>query len=121
MTAGLPDTTTLHRLLEQAPGFIAFMDRDLNVLYLNRAEHGYERDKLIVANLNLFYTPEEGKKVFAAYHRSLETGEEQLVESFVDTPSGGRRWFSTRVSAMRDERGQVLGCVVISGEVTEQK
>jgi PAS domain S-box-containing protein len=117
----LPNIETLHRLLEQAPGFIVFTDQDMNILYLNRTAHGFAMEDTIGTNFKEFLTPEQGRKVSEAFQRVFETGEEQHVESFLDTPQSGRRWMSTRISLMRDTDGQVMGFVNFTSEVTEQK
>lgn len=121
MTVRLPTTDTLHRLLEQAPGFIVYTDRDMNILYLNRTAHGWDLESTIGANYNAFLTPDQHERMVAAYRRAVDTKEEQHVESILDSPTAGRRWMSNRVSAMRDPDGQVIGFVNVTTEVTEQK
>ncbi len=121
MTVRLPRTETLHRLLEQAPGFIILTDPEMNILYINRTAPGYDLEKVIGLNYNAFLTPDQSQKVSAAFKRALETGEEQHFETVLDTPGNVRRWFSARASVMRDAAGEVLGLVSVSSEATEQK
>jgi PAS domain S-box-containing protein len=121
MSFHLPATDTLHRLLEQAPGFIVFTDRDMNILYLNRAAHGFDREKTIGTNYSAFLTPDQLQNASTAYRRATETGAEQHYESCLDTPNGGRRWMSNRVSVMREPDGTVMGFVHVTTDITEQK
>ena len=121
MSSKIPDTTTLHALLQHAPGFIVFTDPDMNILYLNRTAHGYSLEETIGTNYLSFLTPEQGKKVKEAFQLAQETNEEQHVESFLDTPVNGRQWMSTRISLLRGDDDELIGFVNITTEVTEQK
>lgn len=121
MSAKIPDTTTLHALLQHAPGFIAFTDRDMQIIYVNRTAHGYRLEDTIGQNVLDFLAEEQRVKVSQAYERVRDTGEEQLVESFLDTPDAGRRWMATRVSPLRDQDGDIHGFVNIATDVTRQK
>jgi PAS domain S-box-containing protein len=121
MSTRLPPIETLQRLLEQAPGFIVFVDQEMNILYLNRAAHGFDLEKVIGTNYRALLTPDQTQKAWAAFQRALESGEEQHLETFIDTPTGGRRWMASRISLIRDADGQVLGFMNVTSEVTEQK
>lgn len=121
MTTTLPNTETLQRLLEQAPSYILFTDQDMRIRYVNRTSYGYAPKDVIGNDYLSFLPPDQRKRVSARFQRAMETGEEQLSESVIDTPAGSRIWLSTRISVVRDAEGRALGFVSITTDVTEQK
>lgn len=111
----------LGEALRQAPGHIIVTDDRMQILYLNRVEHGYELDKVIGSNYSDVLSPEQARKVQLVLERARQTGEPQYYETFVDPPSGERQWYATQISWFETRDGATKGMICILTEITRQR
>ncbi len=120
MAATTVDAHVLQTALEQAPGHIIVTDAEMKIRYLNRVEHGYDADALIGMSYLDVLTPEQSTKVQAVLSLAKETGKPQQYETFVDSPTGGRQWYSTQITWYEAKDGST-GMISILTEVTQRK
>lgn len=121
MSTRTADPRILRAALEQAPGFIIVTDEDMQILYVNRVAHGYERDKVIGSNYKHVLSPEQARKVETVLEKARATGEPQQYETFIDPPSGERQWYLTQISAFQGQEGSSGGMISILTEITRQR
>ncbi|MCX4242590.1 ATP-binding protein [Paraliomyxa miuraensis] len=115
------DARILEAALEQAPGHIIVTDDDMTILYVNRVDHGYDRNKVIGSDYRHVLSPEQDRKVQAVLARARATGQPQQYETFVDPPSGERQWYLTQITAFQGQEGQSGGMIAILTEITRQR
>lgn len=115
------DASSLHAILGHTPAFIYVMDLDFYVLYMNRFQPPYTAEDTIGQHIDKFFTPEVAAYSHRFYNKVIETGEDQSLEYFVDYPDGVRRWYYTRLAAMRDDSGKITGIICNTTDVTAQK
>lgn len=115
------DASSLHAILGHAPAFIYVMDLSFHVLYMNRFQPPYTAEDTIGQHIDKFFTPEVAAYSHRFYDKVIETGEDQSLEYYVDFPDGVRRWYYTRLAAMRDAAGKVSGIICNTTEVSAQK
>jgi len=112
----------LRTILEHVPGFVVVCDLDANILYLNRTAHGYSMEETIGRCYYDFLTPTQAALIKAAHEQVRQTGEDQAVDYFLDTPESGRVYFITRIAAFRPEAsGELQGYINIVADVTGKK
>ena len=115
------DPSSLHAILGHTPGFIYVMDLDFYVLYMNRFQPPYTAEDTIGAHIDKFFTPEVAAYSHRFYNKAIETGEDQSLEYAVDYPDGARRWYYTRIAAMRDDAGTITAIICNTTDITVQK
>ena len=108
------DAEILTEALRQAPGIIVITDRDMNIIYVNRVEHGHRREDVIGRRHGASLSPEQQRKIEVLFERARATGKPQHLDTFQDAPNGERRWYSTQITSYAlgrvgpDEGWQVL-------------
>ena len=116
------DPHTLRLVLEHAPGFIVLCDLDAKILYVNRTEHGYKKEDVIGRCYYDFLAPRQAALVRDAHRAVRETGADQVVDYFLDTPDDGRIHLLTRIAAYRPRGGdEIRGYINIVADVTDEK
>ncbi|MHA1490020.1 MAG: PAS domain S-box protein [Promethearchaeota archaeon] len=113
----------LLQAVEQSTEGIAVSDLKGNLLYVNNkfaTMHGYTSNELVGKNLSIFHTQEQIVAVDAANQQVTEIGE-----------FNGEIWhmhrngtaFPTLMhnSALKDERGEIIGFIGMARDITEQK
>lgn len=113
---------TLRLILEHAPGYIVLCDLDANILYVNRTEHGYKMEETIGRSYYDFLTPTQAELFRDAHRVVRQTGEDQVIDTYLDTPDHGRIHLLTRIAAFRPLDGnEIRGFVNIVADVTDVK
>ncbi len=104
------------RILELVPEFITIVDRELRIVYLNRARGAYSNAALIGATVEALMPTEEAARVRVAYGEVLSTGESREVE--FRSREGAE--FIARLVPVHDG-GAVVFIVAVAREVTEAR
>jgi PAS domain S-box-containing protein len=73
----------LSGILDAFPEFVIVVDRDGVVRYINRVEHGYDRDAVIGMHASSILSPDSLDGFQSAFETVLETGLEQQYDSMV--------------------------------------
>lgn len=110
----------LHEALRQAPGFIIITDDEMNIIYVNRVEMGYQLEDVIGRRHGAFVSPEQRRKLELVFERARATGEAQHYDTFLDAPDGQRYYYSNQVSSYALEDGR-SGMISILSDVTRQR
>jgi PAS domain S-box-containing protein len=103
-----------------APDYLVILNRDAEMVFLNRVPAGYRLDDVIGQCLYDFLLPEAQAPVREALERGFATGEPQSYETAERGPSGEIRWYSCRLGPVVVD-GRVTSAVVIGRDVTERR
>jgi PAS domain S-box-containing protein len=110
----------LEAMLQAAPAFIIAVTRDGRIEYINRLLPQYRLSDVIGGSWLQYFAPERRVTMTAALERVYNTGSTETFEVSTPGPDGGERFFSTLLGPIRD-RAEVVGAVLVSQDVTEQK
>ncbi|MBT8485815.1 MAG: PAS domain-containing protein [Phycisphaerae bacterium] len=115
----------LQILMDRIPDAIYFKDADQRFLRVNRAQARYlglENPEVAVGRHDVeFFSAEAAAGYAADDRRVIETGVPIIGKVEHNGASGEeRRWFSTTKTPFRDERGEIVGLVGISRDITER-
>ena len=106
----------LRGLFENLPDIVILVDRNADILYVNRSIDNTAPTALLNVNAFGFLVPESHPACRAAFDASLATGRTQVVESLDRTG----RWWTCRVVPIK-ESGVFEHVMVICTNITEQR
>jgi len=114
----------LRTIVEIEPGCVKIVDRNGRLLEINAAGLAMlEADSLGEAqqhSLINFVLPEY-RDAFAALHKRVMNGENDIIEFEVSGLKGTQRWLETRAAPLRDETGEATLLLGITRDITERK
>ncbi len=113
----------LEFLFESDTDYISISDLNGVITYVNRVMEGLSYDQVIGANIQDFLSTEESKKLAKEnLMHVITTGEtaEFKTEAIVDDV-GTIRIFTSKLSPLRDSKGEINGCMYRSTDITERK
>lgn len=119
------DSDPLQQLLDHTHVQIAYLDLDLNFIYVNAAYargSGYTRDDLIGRNHFALFPHEENERIFRQVRDTGVTAE-YLAKPFVypDRPELGVTYWDWTLVPVKDSLGAVQGVLLSLVDVTEIK
>jgi PAS domain S-box-containing protein len=107
-------------LVEHSPDFIAIVDRDLRIQFLNRPGKGLALEDVVGHPVGEFTQPEHRGLQAEMYRRVFSTGQAVTYETPWQSPDGEVRWLQSRLGpVLRD--GQVQQVVLVSTDITERR
>lgn len=92
-----PDEETLRAAVLHSPSYVALLDDDGRLLWLNQRAGDRTPAELVGASLDRFMRPDELQSARAAIGEALATGEARTVEVEIQELGGARRWRELRV------------------------
>ncbi len=99
-------------------------DRQSRLIFINpafeRIEGKGSNELLGKTDLELYSDPEMGKKILENDREVMDSGEEKIMEEVVQTIDGIRSFISVKTPRF-NEKGQVIGIVGISHDITDRK
>ncbi len=110
-------------IFDSVPAMIWYKDRDNRILRAN---------KPAAASINLTVEQMEGKSTYDLYPQDAEkyykddlevinSGNPKLgIIEFIRKPDGGKQWVQTDKIPYRDEKGNILGVIVVAQDITER-
>ena len=107
-------------ILDSLAELVAYQDRDMTVLWVNRAacdSVGLTREEIIGRHCYQIWDKREDACPNCPVAKAMETGQRQGGER--QSPDG-RVWF-IQGSPVRDEKGKIIGAVEITLDITERK
>lgn len=107
-------------VLDSVSELITYQNRDLEIIWANKSAGnslGLEPESLIGHHCYELWHKRKNVCENCPVERAIEKGENQ--EGEVKTPDG-RIWF-IRAYPVKDERGEILGAIEITSEITEKK
>jgi PAS domain S-box-containing protein len=110
----------LEALLDAAPDFIMFLDRDGLIQFINRVLPQYTRESVIGTHWTPYIFPEQHAVMAQALESVLASGTPTTHESATQGPDGDSIWFSTQIAPVRLQ-GKIVGAVLIARDITAQK
>jgi two-component system cell cycle sensor histidine kinase/response regulator CckA len=111
-------------IVDAFPALVLFKDRNNRILRVNRAVTdalGVSADAMLGTELGR-WIGEEAAPRHQAELDVIRSGRAELgaIEE-IELPRSGKRWFETSRLPQLDASGQVMGLVVVSRDITEQK
>ncbi|NVB36606.1 AAA family ATPase [Pseudenhygromyxa sp. WMMC2535] len=106
-------------LVDNAPDFIAIIDREHRFEFVNRVEFGLKPDSVFGAHVEAFVPPDVVDKTHRAIELVFETGGHGSYESVYRLPTGEQRHMTTRLGPIK--RGDEIERVtMITTDRTDQ-
>jgi PAS domain S-box-containing protein len=107
-------------IAENAPNFIIELDREGQILFLNRVYPHLRKEELLGSRLQ-DWTREEYRGIMsAAIARVFETGESQSFEAQGEGPDNTLAWYSSRLGPVIVS-GKVASAIMIAHDITQFK
>jgi PAS domain S-box-containing protein len=114
----------LKTLLDGSPDPIFLKDRESRLLLANPATFaiiGKPAEACLGKTDEQFYdNPADGRAIMANDLRIMESGQTEVFEETVSTPSGPRYYLSTKATH-RDSAGNIIGLIGIARDITDRK
>lgn len=116
---------TLRNIIEVLPGHVYWYDRDGIFWGCNDQQAqsaGYKHaEELIGKSAYEIQTPENAKILREVNERIFKTGQPESAEEPYLYKDGKKAIFLSKKTPLRDERGEIIGIVGISFDITDQK
>jgi PAS domain S-box-containing protein len=106
-------------VLEQAPAFIANLDRRLRIVSLNRAGEGSSIGDLVGKEVLLFVAPESRTAYREAVRSVFRTGSPAHRRIRANASGGGLAWYDVRFGPIR-QNGRIDSVVAIASDITKE-
>jgi PAS domain S-box-containing protein len=124
--AALRAADQLRLLVDSVIDYAIFvLDRDGHVLTWNagaRRIKGYERDEIVGRHFSIFYTPEDTARDHPANELGIAAREGRYEEEgWRLRKDGSRFWASVTITALRDERGELVGFGKVTRDLTTRR
>src|SRR5262245_4270382 len=123
MAASEGEAAELRRIVDAIPALVFYKDADNRIVRVNRAASealGVSATELVGSELRDWI--EDGTAQHAAELQALRTGraEHGVIEA-IELPGRGKRWFTTSRLPQHDAAGGLLGLVVVSRDISEER
>jgi PAS domain S-box-containing protein len=105
-------------LLEAQPITVALLDRERRVRYVNRVEHGFDRNAIVGMPIDALLPVADRTRITHLIDEVLRTGKPRSYETRLVTPSGLVLFF-VRLSALV-VNGEVRSAILVSLDITEE-
>ncbi|MHA1480914.1 MAG: PAS domain S-box protein [Candidatus Thorarchaeota archaeon] len=106
-------------LTENSPDRILTLDRDLKILFANRASEGLNVDDMIGISILGYLDSENRPRIKEILERVIETGETAKYETEYQLPDGNIIYYETRVNPLNED-DQIIGLTLIARDTTER-
>jgi PAS domain S-box-containing protein len=114
----------LRAMLDGSPDPIFLKDRESRLLLANPATYaliGKPATACLGKTDEQFYDhPADGRAIMANDRRIMASGQTEIVEETVNTPSGPRHYLTTK-APYRDAAGNIIGLIGVGRDITEHK
>ncbi|KAA3662260.1 MAG: PAS domain S-box protein, partial [Chloroflexi bacterium] len=107
-------------LVQNAPNFIAILDRDYRLQYVNHIQPGFQREDVIGSSTFAYADPEYHDTIRQKIDHVFHTGEAVRYEILGQGPHGETTWYETWVGPLIMD-GAIAFVTLISSEITERK
>lgn len=118
--AGEPYEESWRSLVQHAPDLITTVDRQGQILFINRGLPGYERDQMIGQSIYDYVLPEHHERVRRVFAQVLASGEAMGYEASTVSPSGEIFWYHSQVGPIR-RQGDISSLILISNDITDRR
>ncbi|HVX60228.1 MAG TPA: PAS domain-containing protein [Pirellulales bacterium] len=107
-------------LLEHVPDSVFTVNREGEILSINRIGPAFTREQVIGTHVENFVVPEHRGRVRDALETLFRTGESQGYEVLGEDGRGGQAWYSCRIGPIR-QRGEIVAVAACATDVTERR
>ena len=108
-------------LFENSPDYIALLDLDLNITFVNRTIPSLAKED-VIGKSNFDFVPAEYHQVMSeCFDRVRKTGKVDLFETNYIATKEETQYFEVRVSRMTDIYGNINGFISNTSNITERK
>ncbi|MFX0071934.1 MAG: PAS domain-containing protein, partial [Candidatus Hermodarchaeota archaeon] len=110
----------LRAFINEAPDIIFNVDRNGNILFINRVPQGYNIDKVIGTNFINYVHPEYKELTKKKFENIFKTGKSDRCEIKAYGGHGELRWISLNLGAIK-EKNQINSVLIILRDITRRK
>lgn len=114
----------LGRALEQSPASVMITDTRGKIEYVNpkfSQVSGYTREEALGQSAGILRSGKMPPEVYQDLWSTLEKGEEWHGQLLNKRKDGSLFWESSSISAVRDEKNEVLSYIAVKEDITQQK
>ena len=111
---------SLEDVAESAPGLILVVDKQYTVCYVNRVTDGFIREDIIGSCIFDSMHPKDHQRHKEAVDKTFKTEEVQNLETLIQTPDYGEKWFSSQIGPVKIN-GEVNHIIMHSSDVDHLK
>ncbi|MGF1568864.1 MAG: PAS domain S-box protein [Nodosilinea sp.] len=111
----------LHSIFSNAPSFIAKINQDGIIQFLNRAAPGYTVEQLIGLNIGDFTPPESKVLQQQAIALALATGAPQHIETTGTGAHNTVAYYDVRIAPLSCQAGSDSTAILIATDITERR
>ena len=118
-------------LIENTADFVTIINRDARILFVNRVQSGFAKDRVINSSIYDYLSPEFYQTVRGAVEQVFHTGQPAYYEASGKGPDGALAWYESRLSPIRENRhdcresgagkDNIVAVTVISTDITARK
>ena len=106
-------------LVETAPDYVAHLDRDGTIQFINRAAPGLTVEQVTGTNILDYIPPERHEVVKGALRAVFEARQSDAREMMGEWPQGRDSWYWARINPIIQD-GDVVGATLIATDITER-
>ncbi|HEX6246194.1 MAG TPA: ATP-binding protein [Polyangiales bacterium] len=114
------DGALQRQVIEQLPDFVALVDREYRMVWVNRVMARVRPEQVIGAKIELFLTPEALPLARRAIDAAFATGASGSYEAEAMGENTSLAWYLVRFSPVR-KNGAVESVLMISSDITERR
>jgi diguanylate cyclase (GGDEF)-like protein/PAS domain S-box-containing protein len=123
--AWVEERRLLRAMIDQVPDYLFAKDRQCRFVVANKAvaaDLGFRPESLLGKSDLELHGAEIARDFYANEQRVMRTGEPILDhEEYVVRTNGEKRWLSTSKVPLRNDKGEIIGLVGISRDITHRK
>jgi len=110
--------------IEQSPNTVLITDTDSHIVYTNpkfTEVTGYKKEEVLGKNPKILQSGETDINDYQNLWRALKNGSEWIGEFHNKKKNGELYWESARISAIKDESGNITHYLAVKEDITEKK
>ncbi|UIE40165.1 PAS domain-containing protein [Leptodesmis sichuanensis] len=107
-------------ILENIPSFIAKVNREAEILFLNRLAPGFTPEQVIGQSLDLFTAPESREPQRAALAEVFATGQTVTLETHGTGAHGQPAFYEVRIAPI-EAAGQIDAAIIVATDISDRK
>jgi PAS domain S-box-containing protein len=108
------------RVVENLPDYVALVDRNFRIVWVNRVGPGLRREDVLGASVDAYMLPEHVAAVHSAIQAAFDSGNigQYELEGYRDGKTTA--WYATRVVPVLSE-GRVENVLLITADITDRR
>jgi len=115
------DARKMHILIEHTPAIIFEINKNDEIIYMNRAPAGMDLAQIIGRNMYRFMNPAYHEAVKEKVRSVFETGRPSQYETAGIGSNGEEAHYNSRIAALPNEQGQIKSALIMTDDITSRK